>query len=459
MMMMLKHTLAFSMVLACQVLLGQVYITTQPDFLFDGNELTALLTKHVEDVQALEGIRVPDSVVFQIDVNAEGSLEASKVIHAYSASHSRMLQDFLSTSTFANYKGKMTLAVVYPPLAEIPYRISALTGVPETQVCNDYDSKNETFRLACFRYLNEENTKNIAGPDSAERQGADGWAKATFQIGIDGRVQQVTFNRASFNPTLNDIIVDQASQIRFLDGGYVGKKQVSYALPYMESFMYLETGKEVEYLDEASERYEQKAYYQCAFMMLKAKQLGYKFTKQDVNLLASSYLQEGDSGLAYQWWRTNFKEDELKDMKMVPKRVGDIYEVSLVEYVKEENVSNDAVSFVMVEKKPIYPGCEDLENQEEQFNCFNRGIMQHIGKNFKYPTTARQRGIQGKVYVSFVIEKDGSVGNVEIARGVQPILDIECLRIICTMPKMEPAYQRGKTVRMQYTVPINAKLQ
>ena len=454
-----KLLFLFIGVLAANMLAAQVYITTEPGFAFDGASLTPLLEQHVRDVQALESIRVPDSVVFQIEVNAEGSLETAKLIHAYSASHSSMLKDFLSTSTFANYKGKMTLAVVYPPLTEIPYQISALTGVPETQVCNDYDSKNETFRLACFRYLNEENTKNIAGPDSAERQGADGWARATFQIGIDGRVQQVTFNRASFNPTLNDIIVDQASQIRFLDGGYVGKKQVSYALPYMESFMYLETGKEVEYLDEASERYQQKAYYQCAFMMLKAKSLGYKFTKQDVNQLASAYLLEGDSGLAYQWWRTNFKEDELKDMKMVPKRVGDIYEVNLVEYVKEENVSNDAVSFVMVEKKPVYPGCEDAGNQEEQFNCFNRGIMQHIGKNFKYPTTARQQGIQGKVYVSFVIEKDGGVSNVEIARGVQPILDIECLRVICTLPEMEPAYQRGKTVRMQYTVPINAKLQ
>lgn len=439
--------------------LAQVRISTAPDFAFDGTELTALLTKHVQDVQEIEKIRVPDSVVLDLEINAEGRLKSANLVHAYSAAHASMLKDLLTETRFSAKNGRVRVALVYPALGEAAYTIDALTGVPETQVCNDYDSKNEVFRLACFRYLNEENTRNIAGPDSLESQRADGWVKATITIGTNGRVQQVWFNRASFNPALNDIIVDQASRIRFLDGGYVDKKQVSYVLPYMESFMFLEGGKEVEYLDKADELYRQKMYYQSAFTMLKAKSLGYKFTKQDVNLLASAYLLEGDSSLAFQWWRTNYKDDELKEKKLVPKRVGDIYEVSLVPYVKEEKVSNEAVPFAVVEKRPVYPGCEELENQEEQFNCFNMGIMKHIAKSFKFPEVARQRGIQGRMFISFVIEKDGSISTVTMARGVHPLLDLEGLRVVCLIPKMEPAFQRDKKVRMQYTVPINAKLQ
>jgi protein TonB len=68
-------------------------------------------------------------------------------------------------------------------------------------------------------------------------------------------------------------------------------------------------------------------------------------------------------------------------------------------------------------------------------------------------------GIQGKVYVNFVIEKNGKVSNVTIARGVDALIDNEAIRVIKLLPKFTPAKQRGKPVRMQYTVPINARLQ
>jgi protein TonB len=85
--------------------------------------------------------------------------------------------------------------------------------------------------------------------------------------------------------------------------------------------------------------------------------------------------------------------------------------------------------------------------------------MTHISKNFKFPEMARQMGIQGRVFVNFVIEKDGSISNVTVARSVDPLLDDEAVRVVKKLPKFQPAKQRGKSVRMQYTVPINAKLQ
>jgi protein TonB len=72
---------------------------------------------------------------------------------------------------------------------------------------------------------------------------------------------------------------------------------------------------------------------------------------------------------------------------------------------------------------------------------------------------ARQMGISGKIFVNFVIEKDGSISNVTVARGVDKSLDDEAVRVIKKLPKMQPAKQRGKPVRMQFTMPINARLQ
>jgi protein TonB len=113
-----------------------------------------------------------------------------------------------------------------------------------------------------------------------------------------------------------------------------------------------------------------------------------------------------------------------------------------------------------VEELPIYPGCEAAvaASREEGFNCFNRMIMALVGRNAVYPKKARQKGIQGNVYVRFIIEKDGYVSNVEVVRSVDPELDAEAARVIKMLPRMEPAKVNGKPVRITYTIPISFRL-
>ncbi|MDP2337821.1 MAG: M56 family metallopeptidase [Bacteroidota bacterium] len=100
----------------------------------------------------------------------------------------------------------------------------------------------------------------------------------------------------------------------------------------------------------------------------------------------------------------------------------------------------------IVEQMPEYPG-----GQAE--------LRNFIGNSVKYPLDAMQGKIQGKVFVTFVIGKDGSVKDVKIVRGVDPLLDTEALRVVKSMPKWTPGKQGGKEVAVQYTVPINFKLQ
>ncbi len=128
----------------------------------------------------------------------------------------------------------------------------------------------------------------------------------------------------------------------------------------------------------------------------------------------------------------------------------------------------------MVEKIPVIKGCANLdaENQEQQRECMQHNIVKHVGANFKYPENARKRGIQAKIYVGFVIEKDGSISSIEIYKGAEDAykdankksraaakqLDEEAIEVIKSLEFLEPAMQKGKPVRMSFTMPINAKL-
>ena len=82
------------------------------------------------------------------------------------------------------------------------------------------------------------------------------------------------------------------------------------------------------------------------------------------------------------------------------------------------------------------------------------GLMKYLANNLRYPESARKAGTQGRVTVQFVVAKDGSIGNVSILRGVDPALDKEAIRVISAMPKWKPGLQKGKTVNVQFTVPV-----
>lgn len=102
--------------------------------------------------------------------------------------------------------------------------------------------------------------------------------------------------------------------------------------------------------------------------------------------------------------------------------------------------------YEQVEQMPEYPGGEPE-------------MRQFLVNSVKYPAQAQQKGIQGKVFVSFVVDKKGSVKDVKIARGVDPLLDAEALRVVSSFPQWIPGKEKGKKVAVQYTVPINFRLQ
>ena len=129
--------------------------------------------------------------------------------------------------------------------------------------------------------------------------------------------------------------------------------------------------------------------------------------------------------------------------------------------------SDDTQAAVEVKYTPVEVEEEEVEEQQifqvvEEMPEFPGGMgecMKFLAKNIKYPTIAQENGVQGRVIVQFVVNRDGSIVDPVVVRGVDPYLDKEALRVISTMPKWKPGKQRGKAVRVKYTVPVMFRLQ
>lgn len=129
--------------------------------------------------------------------------------------------------------------------------------------------------------------------------------------------------------------------------------------------------------------------------------------------------------------------------------------IEVEDVVVEEEVEDIDVPFAVIEDVPIFPGCEGASDKRA---CFQEMMQKHIGKNFRYPEIAQEMGVQGRVSVMFTIQKDGSIGNVRM-RGPDKNLEKEAARIIGKLPKMTPGKQRGRAVRVPFSIPITFKLQ
>jgi TonB family protein len=113
--------------------------------------------------------------------------------------------------------------------------------------------------------------------------------------------------------------------------------------------------------------------------------------------------------------------------------------------VPEEKKSANNEVFTVVEQPPVFPGGEDTR-------------IAYLVNNINYPAEAKSKGIQGTVYVTFVIEPDGKVSNVKVLRGVHALLDKEAVRVIQSMPAWTPGKQRGEPVRVQFNTPVKFSL-
>ena len=112
-----------------------------------------------------------------------------------------------------------------------------------------------------------------------------------------------------------------------------------------------------------------------------------------------------------------------------------------------EAFSKDTIGdvFVVVEENPFFPGGDEA-------------MYKFLVDNLVYPEDAKAKGISGRVYINFVIEKNGEISNIKVLRGVCSSIDAEAIRVVKLMPKWNPGMQRGKPVRVNFNLPINFQL-
>lgn len=119
--------------------------------------------------------------------------------------------------------------------------------------------------------------------------------------------------------------------------------------------------------------------------------------------------------------------------------------------------------FKVVEEMPRFPGCENEPDAKAKKACADKKLIQYIYKNIKYPAIARENGVEGRVYIQFVVEKDGTVGDAKILRDIGAGCGEDALRVVKEMnnlpQKWSPGKQRGTPVRVYYTLPVIFKLE
>lgn len=142
----------------------------------------------------------------------------------------------------------------------------------------------------------------------------------------------------------------------------------------------------------------------------------------------------------------NIMVDEDIDINVEADQNTEVQEYVPVKVDAEEESAEEAQIFMVVESMPVYPGGESA-------------LYTYLAENIKYPQMAKESGIQGRVFVTFVVERDGSVTDVRVLRGIGGGCDEEAIRVVKGMPRWTPGKQRGKSVRVQYNLPVKFTLQ
>ncbi len=137
-------------------------------------------------------------------------------------------------------------------------------------------------------------------------------------------------------------------------------------------------------------------------------------------------------------------EEEIEEeIEVMDLELDEDTEIEIVEIEEEEVVEEEI--FTIVEQMPGFPGGDEA-------------LFKYLGKNIQYPQLAADAGITGMVYVTFVVDKDGSVKDARILKGIGGGCDEEALRVVKSMPKWQPGKQRGKSVKVQYNLPVRFTL-
>lgn len=155
----------------------------------------------------------------------------------------------------------------------------------------------------------------------------------------------------------------------------------------------------------------------------------------------------------------HYKNDILDGEKVKYDSLGQIIETTIYNNGTIINTTADT-SKNHLKEAPRFPGCENESwSVKEKEDCAKNKLLEFIYMRLRYPASAREKRIEGKVMLEFVVDKDGSLQDIKVLNGVCKDIKNETLRVLASMPKWRPGYKDGKAVRVKYSLPISFKLE
>jgi protein TonB len=205
-----------------------------------------------------------------------------------------------------------------------------------------------------------------------------------------------------------------------------------------------------------------------AILTLSVLFIGFEWSERDKKVTTDTGLQE----VVFEEEIIPITEQEQPKQAPPPPEAPKVEEVLEImdndSEVEESTIqaSDDTQAAVEVKYTPVEVEEEEVEEQQifqvvEEMPEFPGGMgecMKFLGKNIKYPTISQENGVQGRVIVQFVVNSDGSIVDPQVVKPVNPYLDKEALRVVSGMPKWKPGEQRGKKLRVRFTLPVTFRL-
>ncbi|MFD2789222.1 hypothetical protein KCTC52924_00753 [Arenibacter antarcticus] len=297
-----------------------------------------------------------------------------------------------------------TIGINYQDPIDVPFAVAE--KVPVFPGCENSGDMRVCFNEMMQKHISE----NFRYPEEAQKKGIQGRVNIMFVIQEDGSIGDFRMRGP------DTLLEEEAARIisllpKMTPGEYKGEKvRIPFSIPITFK---LQGDEDFDLIDNSS----------APDMAAKYNEL----LKERERLLRNS----------------NNKNPVIvnldQQLKALQKQIGanDIY-----------------IPFATIEKAPLFPGCEDAEDRRV---CFNQMMQKHISENFRYPEEAQKKGIEGRVNIMFVIQEDGSIGDLRM-RGPDKLLEKEAARIISLLPKMTPGEHRGKAARVPFSIPITFKL-
>ena len=327
-----------------------------------------------------------------------------------------------------------------------PEPFATVDEVPVFPGCEDASNKRACFNENMQRHI----AKNFNYPKEAQEKGIQGRVSVMFIITKKGKIEGLRMRGP------DSILEKEVERIigrlpKMKPGKHKGKKvDVPFSIPI--TFKLNSYGPDYEILPEigASDGDVIKSIRQYNQLVAERKRLLLSANKTNpiiVNLDQQLDQQLEALKTKVQQSDTSQKQQEVQFLKILKQREN--------LKVNQSQLEAEDVPFSIVENVPVFPGCADAPNKRA---CFNKKMQEHIGKNFRYPEIAQEKGIQGRVSMLFTISKDGTIQNVNM-RGPDALLEKEAARIIGRLPKMTPGKHKGKAVNVPFSIPITFKLQ